>query len=229
MPLNPEQRDVLRTCFKTAEFRARALANNRVPREIHDSIAADADLSNVTRLVGPAGAGKSEIIRSLKAALLEAKAGRVLVTAHMGAASAPFGGPTINSLMDLKRDGHREKNSRPWTRRRLLNSRRNSRHNQASSLRTSPTSSLMRCRKSRRRSWATSINDFATSWASQTSVWRCPSSWLATFLSSRLQALKSFAQHVAEDARLDVDTPTAVGQATSRARVDFFSGVTCVR
>ena len=42
-------------------------------------------------LLGACGAGKSAVIRSLKAALLEAKAGRVLVTAHMGAASAPFG------------------------------------------------------------------------------------------------------------------------------------------
>ena len=107
-PMNPEQRKVAATVYKIAEFRARAIAHGWTPEAIYDAITRWNGGAPHVFITGPGGAGKSAVVKLLMEDLPAAKAGHVLVTAHMGAAVAPFRGPTINGLFGFGRDRHKK-------------------------------------------------------------------------------------------------------------------------
>jgi len=117
MPFNPEQRDVLRETFRCADFRARARARGCSESDIRKKIE-DAGYSSAIFLTGPGGSGKSAVVYALIESLVEAQAGRVVVSAFTGAAAAQFSAPTLSTLFNLGRAGGAARFPAPYCERR---------------------------------------------------------------------------------------------------------------
>ena len=100
MPLNPEQRAAARNLLAYVNQHASS-------RDISDSEtiatrARELGLSAVTLLLGPGGTGKSQVTKSITREIAKRGHGAVIVTAYTGVAAAPFGGPTLLSLLNMK-------------------------------------------------------------------------------------------------------------------------------
>ena len=99
-PLNPEQRRGGRDFLRVAEERARGLAREASLESIDRDINKKS-LAQVTLVVGAGGTGKSAMVHALKREFERLRLGVLLVTAYTGVAAAPFGGPTLLSLLGL--------------------------------------------------------------------------------------------------------------------------------
>ena len=99
-PLNPEQRDGGRDFLRHAQLRAELLARGQLQQDVNAAVAA-AELPPVTAVFGAGGTGKSALVYELEVQMQESRSGALLVTAYTGVAAAPFGGPTLLSLLNL--------------------------------------------------------------------------------------------------------------------------------
>jgi len=125
-PLNPEQRVAAAAAFRLAQYRNLARARGMTAEAIHHALAEEG-LTGLMFVTGPGGvrtsvdmmlcydglteppqAGKSEMVKSLAKTLKDARAGYVVISAHTGAACAPFLTATINTMFKLGRDGHKK-------------------------------------------------------------------------------------------------------------------------
>jgi hypothetical protein len=97
-PLNPEQRDGGRDFLQVAQLR-RATAQRGEPIQC---IRQALEQSGVTLVVGAGGTGKSAMVKRLQEQFAARDCGRLVVTAYTGVAAAPFGGPTLLSLLNMR-------------------------------------------------------------------------------------------------------------------------------
>jgi len=88
-------RNFLRVVEKVQEFKRK----NVEPATFQQELQKDG-LGLALLLMGAGGTGKSAVVHELNARL-KAKGLHLLVTAYTGVASAPFGGPTLLSLLNL--------------------------------------------------------------------------------------------------------------------------------
>ena len=99
-PLNPEQRDVCRA-FLQATRHCAAGRRQSTPAHQIDAQLAQQGLDRVLLLHGPGGTGKSAAVHEIAASMRSSGCGELLVTAYTGVAAAPFGGPTLLSLLGM--------------------------------------------------------------------------------------------------------------------------------
>ena len=99
-PLNPEQRNGGRGFLRAAQLRAAHLRRGLSAAQIARDIRMEGHTS-VTLVIGPGGSGKSFMVHELRKQMLATDCGHLLVTAYTGVAAAPFGGPTLLSLLNL--------------------------------------------------------------------------------------------------------------------------------
>ena len=99
-PLNTDQRAAGRAFWRVVQLRVLGRQTGLTAEQIADSITAK-DLSNVILVNGAGGTGKSALIHQLEVSMKEANYGFLVITAYTGVAAAPFGGPTLLSLLGL--------------------------------------------------------------------------------------------------------------------------------
>ena len=98
-PLNPQQREAARTLLNYA-YHYHSLKETHTGEQIVAK-AKEKDLAQITKVMGAAGVGKSQMIQATKKALEDAGLGVAVVTAYTGVAAAPFAGPTLLSLLNM--------------------------------------------------------------------------------------------------------------------------------
>ena len=100
MPLNPEQRAAARNLLAYVNLHAslRDISNSETIAQRARALG----LSAVTLLLGPGETGKSQVTKSITREIAKRGHGAVIVTAYTGVAAAPFGGPTLLSLLNMK-------------------------------------------------------------------------------------------------------------------------------
>ena len=76
------------------------LARGQLQQDITREVEA-AGIPPITGVFGPGGTGKSAMVHELDVQMAESRCGALLVTAYTGVAAAPFGGPTLLSLLNL--------------------------------------------------------------------------------------------------------------------------------
>ncbi|CAK0807187.1 unnamed protein product [Prorocentrum cordatum] len=99
-PLNPPQRQFARDHLSVQQHLAQARAANQPRANAAESLAA-AGLSQIHLPQGAGGVGKSVLLEALKTTIAERRLGVMVVTAWTGVASAPFGPPTLCSLLKI--------------------------------------------------------------------------------------------------------------------------------
>ena len=99
-PLNPEQRDGGRDFLRHAMLRAELLARGQRQQDVTREVRA-AGIPPITAVFGPGGTGKSAMVHELEQQMTASRSGALIVTAYTGVAAAPFGGPTLLSLLNL--------------------------------------------------------------------------------------------------------------------------------
>ena len=99
-PLNPEQRDGGRDFLQHAQLRAELLGRGASASEIATAVEA-AGIAPITAVLGPGGTGKSAMVHALEREMVASACGHLVTTAYTGVAAAPFGGPTLLSLLNL--------------------------------------------------------------------------------------------------------------------------------
>ena len=104
-PLNPEQRDGGRAFLKLAQERRAALLRGQPIERMQ----AQFEKRAVTLVIGAGGTGKSAMIHCLQEQFAARGCGKLVVTAYTGVAAAPFGGPTLLSLFNMRIDAKNAK------------------------------------------------------------------------------------------------------------------------
>lgn len=99
-PLNVQQRNAGRAFLRLAQLRKQGMARGETPKQIADAARREG-LPTVTLVIGAGGTGKSALVHKLQSEFARLGLGRLLVTAYTGVASAPFGGPTLLSLLNM--------------------------------------------------------------------------------------------------------------------------------
>ena len=99
-PLNPEQRDGGREFLRVAQLRRDALRRGEPIQRVASAIARD----GITLVVGAGGTGKSNMVHQLQQQMAARDCGKLLITAYTGVAAAPFRGPTLLSLFNMRID-----------------------------------------------------------------------------------------------------------------------------
>ena len=108
-PLNVQQRSAGRNVYGAAKLRAHGRQQNLTAGETV-SMMKRQSVPLITEMVGQGGSGKSAVVHSLSAEMKKCGLGVLVVTAFTGVACAPFGGPTMCSLLEM---GHRKKGAKP--------------------------------------------------------------------------------------------------------------------
>lgn len=98
-PLNPQQREVARTLLDYA-YHYHSLKETLTGEQIVAK-AKEKELTQITKVMGAAGVGKSQMIQATKKALENAGLGVAVVTANTGVAAGPFAGPTLLALLNM--------------------------------------------------------------------------------------------------------------------------------
>lgn len=99
-PLNVQQRDGGRAFLEYAQLRKRGRSSGATAAQIRAAAEA-AGVEQITLVVGAGGTGKSQMVHAVDAEMDARTLGELVVTAYTGVASAPFGGPTLLSLLSL--------------------------------------------------------------------------------------------------------------------------------
>ena len=99
-PLNPEQRDAGRGFLEYVTLRCNMRREGKSAVEIAESARAKG-ISQLTLLIGAGGTGKSAVVHSIESHMSQKGLGFLLITAYTGVATAPFGGPTLMSLLNF--------------------------------------------------------------------------------------------------------------------------------
>lgn len=99
-PLNPQQRAGGRTFLRLAVLRRQMQEQGATPAQI-DAAVRHEGIAPATLVIGAGGTGKSAMVHQLKCEFSRLGLGRLLVTAYTGVAAAPFGGPTLLSLLNM--------------------------------------------------------------------------------------------------------------------------------
>ena len=99
-PLNPEQRDGGREFLRVAQLRRAALRRGEPIQRVASAIERD----GITLVVGAGGTGKSAMVHQLQKQMAARDCGKLVITAYTGVAAAPFRGPTLLSLFNMKID-----------------------------------------------------------------------------------------------------------------------------
>ena len=100
-PLNPEQRSIAASIYRSMAYRTIALARKDTPGQIADVLKRSADCAQLNLLIGMAGAGKSQVITHLEKQVVQDKLGRLVITAFTGAGAAVFGAATLLTLYKI--------------------------------------------------------------------------------------------------------------------------------
>ena len=100
-PLNPEQRSIAASIYRSMAYRTIALARKDTPAQIAEVLKRSADCAQLNLLIGMAGAGKSQVITHLQKQVAQDKLGQVVITAFTGAGAAVFGAATLLSLYKI--------------------------------------------------------------------------------------------------------------------------------
>jgi hypothetical protein len=99
-PLNPEQREAgmrfMRAVRITEEAHQRGEPPDAAARRLKDE-----GLATGSLLLGAAGAGKSEVVHAIGAAMAASGYRKLVITAFTGVAAAPFGAPTLQALFNM--------------------------------------------------------------------------------------------------------------------------------
>lgn len=100
-PLNPQQREVARTLLDYAYHYHSLKETLTLTGEQIVAKAKEKELTQITKVMGAAGVGKSQMIQATKKALENAGLGVAVVTANTGVAAGPFAGPTLLALLNM--------------------------------------------------------------------------------------------------------------------------------
>jgi hypothetical protein len=99
-PLNPEQRAAGRNFVKFALLMKQSREQGWTQQDITNN-ASRLGLKQITMMTGAGGTGKSKVVHAIQREFQRLGLGRLLVTAYTGVAAAPFGGPTLLTLLNL--------------------------------------------------------------------------------------------------------------------------------
>jgi hypothetical protein len=99
-PLNPEQRAAGRNFVKFAQLMKQSREQGWTQQDITNN-ASRLGLKQITMMTGAGGTGKSKVVHAIQREFQRLGLGRLLVTAYTGVAAAPFGGPTLLTLLNL--------------------------------------------------------------------------------------------------------------------------------
>jgi len=100
-PLNSDQRAFARQHLRAQRLLARARRSGASKLEALQ-ILKDANLCQIQQLQGAGGVGKSVLLKAMKRIMLEEGLGEMVVTAWTGVAAAPFGSPTLCTLLKIQ-------------------------------------------------------------------------------------------------------------------------------
>ena len=99
-PLNPEQRAVCREFFAATYVFAKGKQRGDTVQTIMLNMCKNG-IVPIIMMHGPGGTGKSAVVHEIKHQMLQHELGEMVVTAYTGVAAAPFGGPTLLSMLSL--------------------------------------------------------------------------------------------------------------------------------
>ena len=118
-PLNPQQRAVTRDFLRVVQNVRQFKRNQDNPATFQQQLQKDG-LNLALLMMGAGGTGKSMVVHELDARI-KAMGMHLLVTAYTGVASAPFGGPTLLSLLNLSPTTQKRKEVRDLTQAQIQN------------------------------------------------------------------------------------------------------------